>query len=368
MQSRFLARRSAEAFCLLVVTLVFGCQTTPPGPSSGSWAQEASDVARQRLAARANPFSPHGGEGRGRGAESSPRRERAFAAAPDVSREAGGRAAREEDRFLLAASAADPAAEDAATSQVETTSRPAGTQPAVERGPLPGFGDTVVRDVKRMPAELWRDTRRVYTNVPNLIILGLSGAASIALRPEADEDVADYYGNGKTFNGDWPDTFATLGNPGIHFAVAGVMYLAGQQLPHTKTYEVGRSLFSALIINDVSTVLLKLAVCDRSPNGEHWAWPSGHVSSTMTLAAVMDEAYGPLVGVPLYGLTTLVAIERMDDGEHWLSDVIFGAAMGWVIGHTVAGGRAPEIFGGEVVPWANPNTGGAGVAWLKSFK
>lgn len=272
---------------------------------------------------------------------------------------------REMDCFRLAAAGDDAAVE---TGSPLGADPPSTTQPAMQRGPLPGFGETVKRDIKRAPGELWRDTKAVYTNVPNLIILGLSGAASIALRPEADEDVADYYGNGKVFNGDWPDTFATLGNPGVHFAVAGVMYLAGQQLPHTKTYEVGRTLFSALIINDISTVLLKLAACDKSPNGEFWAWPSGHVSSTMTLAAVMHEAYGPLAGVPLYGVTTLVAIERMDDGEHWLSDVIFGAAMGWVIGHTVAGGRAPEIFGGELIPYANPATGTTGVAWLKSFR
>jgi membrane-associated phospholipid phosphatase len=27
----------------------------------------------------------------------------------------------------------------------------------------------------------------------------------------------------------------------------------------------------------------------------------------------------------------------MDEGDHWASDVLFGAVLGWVVGHTVAG-------------------------------
>jgi len=271
------------------------------------------------------------------------------------------------DRPLVAAEAVPSAGQCPATAPTQEPSQPGEPDATLERGPLPGFGQTVKRDVKRMPGDLWNDTKSVYTNAGNLIILGLAGGASIALQPEVDDDIADYYEKHHTFTEDWRDAFGALGNPGTHFAVAGVMYLVGQQIPSPKTYEVGRTLFSALIINDVSTVLLKLAACNDSPNGEEWAWPSGHVSSTMTLAAVMHEAYGPLAGIPLYGLTGLVAVERMDDREHWFSDVVFGAAMGWVIGHTVAAGHRPEIFGGEVIPYANPNNGSAGVAWVKSL-
>ncbi len=81
----------------------------------------------------------------------------------------------------------------------------------------------------------------------------------------------------------------------------------------------------------------------------------------------MNEAYGPWVGIPLYGLSALVAMERLDDGEHWVSDVVFGAAMGWVVGHTVSSGRAPEILGGEIAPYVNPETGTTGIAWVKTF-
>jgi hypothetical protein len=85
----------------------------------------------------------------------------------------------------------------------------------------------------------------------------------------------------------------------------------------------------------------------------------------MAVATVLNGAYGPLVGVPMFGLTGLVAVERMDDREHWLSDVVFGAVLGWVVGETVFKEHRPEILGGQVVPYVDPERGGAGVAWVK---
>ncbi len=343
----------------VLVFAVEGCHTCP-GPNSLSapgggaatansrWADEAAAVGARRIreCASASPAVP------------APKERAVFALTAWSEQEPPPAAV---PTGILAADA--PAA---STSEPSAEEGPA-TQPAATRGPLPGFGETVKRDVKRMPAELWRDTKRVYTSVPNLVILGLAGAASIATAPEVDDKIEDHYDEHHTFSKGWRDTFGALGNPGIHFAVAGAMYLAGQQLPSDKTYEVGRTAFSALIINDLSTVFLKICAWNRSPNGELWAWPSGHVSSTAALAAVLDHSYGPLVGVPMYGLTTLVAIERLDDREHFFSDVIFGGVMGWVIGHSVATGRSPEIFGGEIMPYADPTTGSAGVAWLKRF-
>ncbi len=237
----------------------------------------------------------------------------------------------------------------------------------LDRDPMPTIASTIIRDIKQMPGGLWQDTKRVYTNPVNLIVLAGAGGAALALRAEVDDDIEDKYDRSHSFSQPWRDTFGALGNPGTHFAVAGAWYLIGAQQQQAKTYQVGRTLFNALIINDLSTMLLKVACNTESPNGENLAFPSGHVSSTACLAAVMHEAYGPWVGVPLYGLTGLVAVERMDDREHSFSDVVFGAALGWVVGHTVATGHRPEIFGGELVPYADPIGRTSGLAWVKSF-
>lgn len=289
----------------------------------------------------------------------------------------------ESGTFLLASVVADlPAlADDGGQSgdvQWRDESRPVLAQPRLAadrsesystvRAPLPSFWDTVKRDVKNMPRDLWEDTKRVYTDAPNLIILGLTYGGSLALRESGvDSTIEDDFDHHNVFAEDWRDAFGALGNPGTHFALAGAWYLAGQQMQDQETYEVGRTLFSALTITGLSTMLGKAAAWDNSPNGEWGAFPSGHVSSTFAFASVMHDAYGHWVGIPLYGLGALVAIERIEDGEHYFSDVIMGGVMGLVIGHSVAQGHDFELFGGQILPYADPANGSSGVAWVKSW-
>jgi len=35
-------------------------------------------------------------------------------------------------------------------------------------------------------------------------------------------------------------------------------------------------------------------------------------------------------------LASLVAYRMMDAGSHWGSDVVFGATLGWIVGHSIA--------------------------------
>ncbi len=236
------------------------------------------------------------------------------------------------------------------------------------RGPRPGFGETVWRDVRRIHRDLWDDTKRVYTNPTNLVILLTAGGTALALRPEVDDEIEDHYDRHHTLSEGWREAFGVAGNPAFHFALAGGWYLVGQQMQDIRTYEVGKTLFSALIINGVSTATLKLCACTDGPNGESFAWPSGHTSSAFTFAAVMHQSYGHWAGIPLYGLAGMVGLARLDDREHHFSDVVFGAAMGLVIGHTVAGGRRPQLFGGDFIPYADPSRGAGGIAWFRSIK
>ncbi len=245
----------------------------------------------------------------------------------------------------------------------------AGESFAPRRPPLPDFRETVKRDVKHMAGDLWGDTKRVYGNPLNLVILGVSYGGALAVQETGPDDtVEDHYDRQHTFSHDWNDAFAAAGNPGTHFALAGLFYLVGQQAQDEKTFEVGRTLFSALIINGLTVLAGQAATWDRSPNGELGTFPSGHTSSTFVVASVMHEAYGPLAGVPLYGLGALVGISRLDDREHYLSDVLFGAVLGTVIGHSVASGRDPELFGWKIVPYADPQGGATGVAFVKTIE
>ena len=126
-------------------------------------------------------------------------------------------------------------------------------------------------------------------------------------------------------------------------------------------------MIEAQTLSGIYTMTLKLMAQDDSPNDEWYAWPSGHTSISMTFAAVMDEYYGPLVGWPLYALSGFVMYERMETGEHWASDVVFGAAIGFTVGKTVAGKYKPQLFGMDVSPYMDPFSQSSGIALSKRF-
>jgi hypothetical protein len=268
-----------------------------------------------------------------------------------------------------------PAAETQTDDQISVTERNAEREEKyLRRPPLPSFWDTVKRDLKCLPRDIWHDTKRVYANPVNLVILGTGLAGSIAIKETGvDYHIENHFNQRNDFEPahhhfkeDWRDAFGAMGNPGTHFALAGIWYLIGQQSMDDKTYEVGKTLFSALTINGVTVMMGQAMSYDRAPNGEVGTFPSGHTSSSFVVASVLHEAYGHIVGVPLYGLAVLAGMERIEDGEHYTSDVVMGAILGSVVGHSVASGRDPEFFGWKILPYASTQ-GGTGVAFMKTF-
>jgi len=237
-------------------------------------------------------------------------------------------------------------------------------------GPLPGLWDTVKRDLRSMPGDLWADTKAVYAAPLNLAVLGVSYGGSLALQETGPDDTVEdaFRGEHHSFDAGWRETFSIVGHPGTHFGLASLWYLLGQQTQNEKTYEVGKTLFSGLIINGVSTLAGKAATWEDGPDGEWGTLPSGHTSSSFTFASVMHRAYGPWVGAPLYVLGTLVAYERVESEAHYLSDVVMGGVLGLVIGHSVAGEHGFELFGGQIVPYVDPYTGSSGLAWVRHIK
>jgi membrane-associated phospholipid phosphatase len=228
---------------------------------------------------------------------------------------------------------------------------------------------SIRQDLKNAPRWLWEDTKRVYLNPLNLALLLTAGGASIAVHQHVDWTINNKFRESRTCKEAWGDTADVLGYPPLHLAIAGAWYLAGYEFKDLKTYNVGKNLLSALIITDLSTVALKACAADTErPTGDHFSWPSGHVSSTFAMAAVLDEAYGHVVGVPMYALAGWVSFERLDDRQHMFSDVIFGGMLGLVIGHSVASGHLPQIAGGTILPYSDPQEGTAGICWWKSTK
>lgn|GEM_PF-954626 len=227
------------------------------------------------------------------------------------------------------------------------------------------FGSVIKDDLIQLPGNLWQDSKDYITNKSNIAILLVGGAASGYVRAVHDDEIEDHFENHDTFGRDF--TIALGAIPITELGLTGAGYLTGVLIEDQEMYQVSRSMIEAQALSGIYTMALKLIAQDDSPNGEYYAWPSGHTSISMTFAAVMDEYYGPVVGWPLYALSGFVMYERMETGEHWASDVVFGAAIGFTVGKTVAGKYKPQLFGMDVSPYMDPFSQSTGIALSKRF-
>jgi hypothetical protein len=228
---------------------------------------------------------------------------------------------------------------------------------------------SVGRDLKELPETLWDDTKHTFTDPIVLGGFGVAAVAGVVLNLHVDSTVSNRTAHGQPHLNRWEDHLGNdwIGTPALHFPAAAGMYTVGLLTEDTKLYETSKAMFNALTINGVSNLILKVAVNNHSPDHSHYAWPSGHTSSSFTFATVLAESYGPCVGVPAFALATFVGYERIDSRRHQFSDVISGMIMGIVIGHSVTQNHMTRIMGMDVEPMISPETQAAGISLVKRW-
>ncbi len=234
------------------------------------------------------------------------------------------------------------------------------------------FLSSFANDFLNWPRRIILDSNDVLFRSDNFSALMMAGGASIAMhQSNADKRLARHFIKHRVFKDSFVDeSFNALGCPGTHFAAASLWYALSVESGDQFNKERAWTMMTALAITGLTTVGLKAIRDNETPNEKAWAWPSGHTSSSFTAAAVLDEFYGPRVGIPAYILSGLVAFRMMDAGDHWASDVVFGATLGWVVGHTVAGKHKKlELAGFEVLPYTTGTADGpsAGIQLVKRF-
>ena len=232
------------------------------------------------------------------------------------------------------------------------------------------FFESARADFANWPSRIIEDSKDTLLRTDNITALLLSGGASIAMHhSNADKNIASNFERHGVFDGFIDESLNIIGCPGTHFAITGLWYALGAENQDVFNKERAWTMMTALSVTGLVTVGLKAIRDNETPNGKNWAWPSGHTASSFTVASVLDEFYGQKVGVPAYILASLVGWRMMDTGDHWGSDVVFGATLGWVVGHTIAGKHKKlEVAGFEVLPYAATNNYTVmGVNLLKRF-
>ena len=76
------------------------------------------------------------------------------------------------------------------------------------------------------------------------------------------------------------------------------------------------------------------------PGSKRWLWNSffsGHIANSMACASFLAHRFHLGLGEPFpYVYATAIGLGRMADGEHWASDTMVGAIVGYAAGRSIA--------------------------------
>jgi membrane-associated phospholipid phosphatase len=120
------------------------------------------------------------------------------------------------------------------------------------------------------------------------------------------------------------------------------------------------------------TTMLKSAAHRTRPDGSNTlSFPSGHTSSAFAMASVFDAHYGPKVGIPAYAAAAAIGLSRIESNKHHLSDVLAGATLGYLVGHSVSKSNGLPERGRErrfdITPATDANGAGVGAGFSYSW-
>lgn len=224
------------------------------------------------------------------------------------------------------------------------------SQPQEEKPPEPGH-----TGFKALIFETGSDFKALPRRRSTWVILAIGGAAAAIAHPVDDEVNARLVGStaGHFFA---PGKY--VGAAYVQVAAAAGLYVVGRYvLPHAeqepktnKVSHLGFDLLRSLIVSQALTQGIKLAVRRDRPTGECCAFPSGHASATFATASILERHLGYRGAWPTFVIAAYVATSRLHDNRHFLSDILFGGAVGIASGWTVVGRHGRSSYALMPVP------------------
>ena len=148
-------------------------------------------------------------------------------------------------------------------------------------------------------------------------------------------------------------------------ALAGCL-LISRTTENTRFRSYAYSLSQGYVLSQALVTGVKRVVQSERPNGHNNAsFPSGHTAGAFAWAAVTSHHYGKKLGIPAYMAAVYMGYARMDDRAHRLTDVVAGAAIGYIIGRTVS--RRSGFDQNRRVVWGVTVPAGGGAAVTMNF-
>jgi len=261
--------------------------------------------------------------------------------------------------------------------EVETAQSPAGNQQPQPQPTKPPYLKEFLRDER----DLWTSLikKDTYTShgmkkygIPFVLLSG----ALIA----TDSKTAEYLPNTDDQKR-WSGRVSEAGAAYTLAAVSGGTYLIGKFTGNKHAQETGLLAAHALGHAQIVTAAVKQMTNRRRPavtDGRAGFWkggdsfPSGHSASSFAVATVFAYEYKhkPLVPIVSYTAASLIAVSRVGAQRHWVSDVVVGGSVGFLIGRyvykrhhdpTLPGGAVPPR--NRLVPEINVNANTLALNW-----
>jgi membrane-associated phospholipid phosphatase len=196
----------------------------------------------------------------------------------------------------------------------------------------------------------------------NLFWVGVGSGLALAAHPV--DDNVNYYFVRHTATDKVFKPGAIVGNSGTLLGTASLVYAVGRFKDEPKVSHVGMDLIRSVLIAEGLTQALKYTTRRERPDlsGRN-SFPSGHAADTFAFATALERHLGWRGAVPAYLFSSYVAISRLPANRHWLSDAVFGSAVGIIAGRTVTRhGREDYPVAIAFVP------GGAAVMYVRASK
>jgi len=181
----------------------------------------------------------------------------------------------------------------------------------------------LVEDVKHLPAK------------QNLYLVGIGGALAGAAHPVDQSFNARLRSHYDAVNAAFaPGKY--FGNTPEQVALSLGTYAYGRIFKQPKTSHLGMDLLQAQILTEMLVQPIKFSARRMRPDqSNRLSFPSGHSAVTFASATVLERHVGWRKSLLGYTVASYVAASRLHDNRHYLSDVIFGAAVGSIAGRTV---------------------------------
>jgi membrane-associated phospholipid phosphatase len=248
-------------------------------------------------------------------------------AAPAADSDAAKPAPRLDDpRYLFvldtpSSHAADSQDADSATDPMVGGQTPAGPPPTPRHTGVHQMMRDLVDDFKHLPSK------------ENLYWAATGGGLALAVHP-IDDNIMRAWGGNSTLQ----NVFKLgkyLGQSYVLIPTAATIYIVGRAKDQPKVSHVGMDLIESLLVSEAIVQTLKYATRRERPDDSgKTSFPSGHAADTFAFATALERHLGWKGAVPAYIFASYVAISRIPDNRHWMSDVVFGASVGIIAGRT----------------------------------